>query len=256
MYHYSWLELIPGLQHALEGIHVGGFEVGHNALAIMSAWFVCLLLVALALVARKGLDAAIARQGNERFLADRTLNLRTGFELLTEGLDNLLTSILGKHDARAFFGLLAGLFAYILTGNLMGLLPGMVPPTDNVNTNLAMAAVVMITFNAVGMKRQGVVAYFKHMAGPMLAVAWLLLPIEMLTMFIVRPVSLTLRLTGNIFGDHTVFGIFSGLFYPYVPMSWIFLGLGLMVSVIQALVFTLLTSVYISLAAPHGDHHH
>ena len=234
---------------------MAGYEVGPNALAIMSAWFVCFVLVGLALIARSGLDAAAARQGNERYLADSGLNVRTAFELLTEGLDNLFTSVLGKHDARTFFWLLAGLFAYILTSNLMGLMPGLVPPTDNVNTNLAMALVVLVVYNGVGIMRQGVVAYFKHMAGPMLAISVLILPIEMLTMFVVRPMSLTLRLTGNIFGDHTVFGIFSGLFYPYVPMSWIFLGLGLMVSVIQALVFTLLTSVYISLAAPHGDHH-
>ena len=73
-------------------------------------------------------------------------------------------------------------------------------------------------------------------------------------MFVVRPFSLTLRLTGNMFGDHMVFGIMSDLVPPVLPS--VFLGLGSFVSFIQALVFTLLSAVYIALATAHDDDHH
>ena len=251
MYHYSWLELtgaVEALEHAL---HV----TQGQALAISGAWVVCFFLLFMAWIARMGLDRAIAKGGTAQFVPDGTLTVRNVFELLTEGLDGLLTSILGKHDARTFFMLLAGLFTYILANNLMGILPGFLPPTDNVNTNFAMAVVVLLVFNGVGMMRQGVGPYFKHLLGPVWWLAPLLFIVEALGLFVVRPVSLSLRLTGNIFGDHMVFGIMSELTHGIV-IPFIFLGLGIFVSFIQALVFTLLSSVYISVAATVEDHGH
>lgn len=252
MYHYSWLELTGGVEAIEHALHLPA----NHALAILGSWVVCLFLTVMALIARSGLNSARARGGAEQYLADGRLSVRNIFELLTEGLDNLLVSILGKHDARGYFGLLAGLFTYILTSNLMGLLPGMLPPTDNINTNLAMALVVLLTFNGVGISRHGPVAYFKHLLGPVWWLAPLLFVVEALGLFLVRPISLSLRLTGNIFGDHMVFGIMSELTNGIV-IPFIFLGLGIFVSFIQALVFTLLSSVYIAVAAAHegGDHH-
>lgn len=251
MYHYSWLELTPLVEAVEHATHLPQ----NHALAILGSWVVCLFLVAMALIARAGLNSARARGGTEQYLADGGLSIRNIFELLTEGLDGLLVSILGKHDARTFFGLLAGLFTYILTSNMMGLLPGMLPPTDNINTNLAMSVVVLVAFNGVGMARQGVGPYFKHLLGPVWWLAPLLFTVEGLGLFVVRPISLSLRLTGNIFGDHMVFGIMSELTHGIV-IPFIFLGLGIFVSFIQALVFTLLSSVYIAVAAAHEDHGH
>lgn len=254
MYHYSWLELIPGAMEGLE--HSLGLTSG-QALAILGSWTICIVLVLVALVARAGLNAAIARGGTAQYVPDHRLSLRNTFELLVEGLDGLFQSILGRADARGFFWLLGGLFTYILASNLMGIVPGLLPPTDNINTNMAMALVVLITFNAVGISRQGFVPYFKHLLGPVWWLSPLLFLVEFLGLFVVRPVSLSLRLTGNIFGDHLVFGIMSQLTHGIV-IPFIFLGLGIFVSFIQALVFTLLTSVYIAVAAikeDHGDHH-
>lgn len=252
MYHYSWLELTPLVEAVEHATHLPA----NHALAIVGAWVICLFLTLMALIARSGLNSARAKGGTDQFLADGRLSIRNIFELLTEGLDGLLVSILGKHDARGYFGLLAGLFTYILTSNLVGLLPGMLPPTDNINTNLAMALVVLVTFNAVGISRHGPVNYFKHLLGPVWWLAPLLFVVESLGLFLVRPISLSLRLTGNIFGDHMVFGIMSELTHGIV-IPFIFLGLGIFVSFIQALVFTLLSSVYIAVAAAHegGEHH-
>lgn len=252
MYHYSWLELTGGVEAIEHALHLAP----NHALAILGSWLVCLLLTLVALVGRAGLNRARARGGTEQYLADGSLTVRNMFELLTEGLDDLLGSILGKHDARLFFGLLAGLFTYILASNVIGLLPGMLPPTDNINTNMAMAVVVLVVFNAVGISRNGPVAYFKHLLGPVWWLAPLLFVVEAMGLFLVRPISLSLRLTGNIFGDHMVFGIMSELTHGIV-IPFIFLGLGIFVSFIQALVFTLLSSVYIAVAAAHegGDHH-
>lgn len=250
MYHYSWLDLtgIPSaLEHALHITHAQG-------LAVTSSWVVCFFLIAMGLIARSSLNAAMATAGSARFVPDNKLTVRNAFELLTEGLDGLFQSVLGKHDARIFFGLLAGLFTYILASNLMGILPGLLPPTDNVNTNFAMALVVLVTFNGVGIARQGVGPYFKHLLGPVWWLAPLLFAVEFISLFLVRPVSLSLRLTGNIFGDHMVFGIMSELTKIIIPFA--FLGLGIFVSFIQALVFTLLSSVYIAVAATHEDHGH
>ena len=254
MYHYSWLELIPGAESGLESAL--GLTSG-QALAIMGSWTICLILTVVALLARSGLNAAIAKGGTAQFVPDSRLSLRNSFELLVEGLDDLFQSILGKKDARAFFWLLGGVFTYILASNLMGTFPGLLPPTDNINTNMAMALVVLVTFNAVGISRQGLGPYFKHLLGPVWWLSPLLFLVEFLGLFVVRPISLSLRLTGNIFGDHLVFGIMSQLTHGIV-IPFIFLGLGIFVSFIQALVFTLLSSVYIAVAATvedHGDHH-
>lgn len=251
MYHYSWLELTGGVEALEEALHVNS----NQALAMLGAWLVCLLLIVAALLGRMGLNAAIARGGSAQYVPDGSLTPRNVWELLTEGLDGLFASIMGRQDARAYFGLLAGLFTYILTCNLMGVIPGLLPPTDNVNTNFAMALVILVTFNAVGISRQGPVNYFKHLLGPVWWLAPLLFVVEGLGLFVVRPVSLSLRLTGNIFGDHMVFGIMSQLTHGIV-IPFIFLGLGIFVSFIQALVFTLLSSVYIAVAAIKEDHGH
>lgn len=252
MYHFSWLELIPGAAEGLEhALHLSSGQ----AISVLGAWWVCLLLVGFALLARSGLNRAIARGGIAQYVPDAGLSLRNIGELLTDGLDGLFGSVLGKKDARVFFPLLAGLFTYILTSNLQGVIPGFLPPTDNLNTNLGMALVVTVVFNGVGMYRQGPLNYLKHMCGPVWWLAWLMFPVEALGMFLIRPASLTLRLTGNIFGDHMVFGIMSEVTHGLV-VPFLFLGLGIFVSFIQALVFTLLSTVYIAVAAAHEDHGH
>jgi F-type H+-transporting ATPase subunit a len=135
----------------------------------------------------------------------------------------------------------------------MGLLPGFSPPTTNFNVTLALGLLSFTAYNVFGFKEQGL-GYLKHFVGPMLWLAPLMIPLELISNF-VRPFSLALRLLGNMTGDHTVLEIFTDLTKVIIPV--IFYGLGTFVSFVQAFVFTLLSMVYVSLAVTHhgGDHH-
>jgi F-type H+-transporting ATPase subunit a len=141
------------------------------------------------------------------------------------------------------------LFVFIFASNLLGLIPVFQPATDNMNTTLALGLFVFLYYNYAGFKAHGA-AYLKHFLGPVLWLAPLMLVIE-LASHLFRPLSLALRLRGNILGDHIVLGVFSGL-VPYL-LPVIFYGLGVFVAFMQAFVFCLMTMVYISLSTSH-DH--
>ena len=172
------------------------------------------------------------------------------FEVLCESLLNLMEGIMGP-KAVQHFPLIAAIFLYVLTCNLIGLIPGVTPPTENLNTNLAVSSVVFVYYNYHGIRAHGAFHYFKHFLGPVVWLGPLMLVIEIIS-HLVRPLSLGIRLFGNMMGDHTVLGIFSEMTPILVPV--IFLGLGLFVSVIQAFVFSLLSIVYISLATETAHH--
>jgi F-type H+-transporting ATPase subunit a len=272
MYHYTWLQGDPESsgEHLWEMlVHAGLFQTQDQALAFMSAWVLCFFILGLSLVARMGLNRARAAGGTLQFVPDRTLSIRNIFELCTGGLYNLCKDLLGAKDAPKFFWLSGGLFIYILLGNFMGLIPGFMSPTGSMDHNFAMAFVVLIVFNFMGLKTHGA-GYVKHMAGPWLGLLGillnvLLLSIETVSYLVVRPYSLSLRLMGNMFGDHMVFGIMTdltsnatgGIIEGGIPLlvPCAFLGLGMFVSIIQALVFTLLSTIYIALAVAHEDDH-
>jgi F-type H+-transporting ATPase subunit a len=249
---FSWFHLIPPVGH---DTLVPGLD--HGTYLLFTTWFVCLLLIGFALVARSQLQAATSRAGIEKYYADSRFSARTIAELIGENWMSLLQGTMGHADAKRFFPLTATLFTYILACNLMALIPGMQPPTDNVNTNVGMAVMVFLVFNYVGLSRDAR-GYLGHMWGPVPLLGLLLFPIELISLCL-RPMTLTLRLFGNIFGDHTVFGVISG-FPPYIGVPSVFLGLAVGVSFIQAFVFALLSSMYIGLAMPHhehaDDHHH
>jgi F-type H+-transporting ATPase subunit a len=252
MYHFSWVELLEAPFHAIESLEWQGQAIGHNnAVAIMSSYLIAGMLILFALVARRQLNTARATGGTLQYVPASRLSVRNIFEIYVSSIMNLCTSMLSKADAKRFFWLIGGLFIYILCSNLLAVIPGGLPPTDKIGTNASMALVVFLVFNYAGIKKNGL-GYFKHMAGPVWWLAWLIFPIELVGL-IVRPVSLSLRLMGNMVGDHTVFGIMSDLTYLVVPA--IFLGLGIFVSFIQAFVFTLLTIIYIALSLGGDDQH-
>ncbi len=254
MYHFSWVQLAEPLIHALDvflqsqGMTESAAHTG--AIVVLSSWVVALGLIGAALLARRGLDRARARDPQERFVSDGTLTIRNFFEIFTEGLLNLSMSALDRTHAVRYFPLIAGLFIYIFFSNLWAIVPGGLPPTDNLNNNAGMAIIVFLVFNWVGIRSQGL-GYFKHMGGPVWWLAPLIFVIELVGLFI-RPVSLTLRLMGNMYGDHTVFGVMTDMVPILVPS--IFLGLGIFVCFLQAFVFTLLSVIYIALSLPQHDH--
>jgi F-type H+-transporting ATPase subunit a len=247
-YHFSWFQLHEGLIHAIE--HLRDDVTHDDAIRVVTSWAICIGLLVLALMARTGLNRIQSKGGTAQFIPGKGLGLAAMFELFTGAILGMLDGLLTKADAHRYFWLLGGTFLYIFVSNLMSVIPGGLPPTDNINTNAAMAIVVLCVYVFEGVRRTGL-DFFKHMMGPVPALVPLIFVIEAAGVFIIRPASLTLRLFGNINGDHQVFTEMLNLVPVVVPA--IFLGLGIWVSFLQAFVFTLLSAIYLMLSVDHGD---
>ncbi|HEY5497855.1 MAG TPA: F0F1 ATP synthase subunit A [Syntrophales bacterium] len=187
------------------------------------------------------------------FLATRRLQLTPGgfqntMEVFVSAIQKLLIDTMGTQGMR-FFPLIATLGFFILTSNLIGLIPGLESPTANLNTTVAMALVVFVLTHIVGVQIQGL-KYFKQFLGPIWWLTPLMLPIEIVS-HISRPVSLSMRLFGNIEGGHIVLFVLFILVPLLVPLP--ILVLKLLISVIQTLVFMLLSMMYI--AGAMEEHH-
>lgn len=227
--HFNWTQLIPGVGHSYT--HVA-------TLIIASA-----LLIMMGLMARARLGS-----GEAAIIPTNKFSLRGIFEVLTEYIGGMSEQVIGHHG-RAFAPYFAAIFTYILFNNLIGLIPGMTPATENFNTTFAFGVFSFLAYNFIGIKEGGL-GYLKHFLGPVIWLAPLMLLIELISHFI-RPLTLGLRLANVMTGDHTVLSVFLGLFPlgPAIP----FYAMGLLVCTIQAFVFTLLSMVYIALATAH-DH--
>jgi F-type H+-transporting ATPase subunit a len=190
-------------------------------------------------------------QGNDRgVVPPRKFTFRNMFEILAESLYGFVEGAMGEAHARRFYPLIGALFIFILFANLFALIPGFTAPTDSLKTNVGIAILVFLLTHYYGVKEHGP-AYFKHFLGPVPALIPLMLPIELIS-HLVRPVSLSLRLMGNMLADHKVVMSFFALIPIVVPLP--FMLLGLLVCLIQALVFCTLAMVYISMAMEHEEH--
>jgi F-type H+-transporting ATPase subunit a len=228
---FTWMGLIPGLKSL--PVHVA------------MALFVFALLVFFVLRANRQVAAA-----SDAAVPDDSLTFRNIAELLVEGISGMAEGILG-HDARKYIPLYGSFFIFILVSNLIALVPGFSPPTSNFNITFALGVISFIAYNTYGFKEQGV-GYLKHFVGPMVWLAPLMIPLELISN-LVRPFSLGMRLFGNITGDHAVLEIFTEMTKLVIPV--VFYALGTFVSFVQAFVFTLLSMVYVSLATAHEEHH-
>ena len=204
--------------------------------------------------ARLSLNRELKKE-NGGIVPPATLTYRNVFEILAEKLYGLCEQAMGPHEAKLYFPFIGTLFCFIFFSNLIGAIPGFTPPTDNLNTTVALGAFVFIYYNVRGIIAQGPLGHVKHFFGPTLSwsLCWLapLMFVIEIVSHVFRPISLGLRLRGNIMGDHVVHGVFSALVPIGLPV--IFLGLGVFVAFIQAFVFSLMTMVYISLSTAH-DH--
>jgi F-type H+-transporting ATPase subunit a len=208
------------------------------------------LLVVLMAVAGAQLKRVMrSANGDGGLIPDAKLSFRGFFEIIAESLYKLTESVIGEQDTPIYYPLIGSLFVFVFASNIVGLVPGLLPPTDNLNTTFAIGIFVFVYYNYAGIRAHGL-AYFKHFLGPILWLFPLMLPIELIS-HLARPLSLALRLRGNIMGDHMVLGIFNELVPPLLPV--VFYGLGVFVSFVQAFVFCLMTMVYISLSTAH-DH--
>lgn len=197
--------------------------------------------------------------------------LQNFFEMVVSGLDSFFAGILG-HDARRFTPFLGTLFIYIWCMNLFGLIPGMMSPTggpNGINTTIGLALCVFFYVQYAGLKKLGVGGYFDHLMGsPRDVISWVLVPLNLPIHIIgelAKPLSLSLRLFGNITGEDVLLAAFLGLGVAAtaflhspvgLPLHLPFMFLALLTGTIQALVFTLLSTVYFSMMiAEHEEHH-
>jgi F-type H+-transporting ATPase subunit a len=167
-------------------------------------------------------------------------------EVIVEFFLNLTESSIG-HMGRHFFPFIATIGTYILVCNFLGLIPGFEAPTSNLNTNAAMAIPVFLATHYYGVKTHGL-GYIKHFVGPMRSIVALPLMILMFIIEVIghlaRPLTLSVRLFGNMLAKHMILLIL-GMLVPYfVPIT--ILGLGVLVSIIQAYVFALLSTLYLA----------
>lgn len=189
----------------------------------------------------------------------------TGFsnflESFVESFQKFIIAIMGPRG-KAFVPFLGTIFIYILAMNVLGVFPFMKSPTSSLNTTLALGIVVFVYVQYLAIKDRGLKGFFYHLMGePKDFVSWmivpLMLPIEVLTQ-LSRPITLALRLFGNILGEKILVSFFiivgATLLY-YFPIQTPFMLYGLLVSIMQAMVFTLLSAIYISLALEHTEEH-
>ena len=220
-------------------------KINHQNIHVVMAALVALIITIVIILVHRRL-----KNTEERLIPNPKGTLVNVFEMAVEKILDLMEGDMGPR-AEQFFPLIGTLFIYIFLCNVMGLIPGFLPPTDNVNTNFAMSITVFLYYNYCGIREQGIKNYLKHLMGPLVWLAPLMFVVELVG-HCVRPISLSLRLFGNMTGDHLVLGIFSNLTPILVPV--IFMALGLFISFIQAFVFTLLSMVYLSLAIAHEEH--
>lgn len=186
------------------------------------------------------------------YLATRRLSLQPGgfqnvMEVIVGAVDSLLTDTMG-HAGKKFFPLIATLGLFILTSNLLGIIPGFESPTANLNTTVSMAVVVFFLTHIVGVKMHGA-KYIKQFMGPVWWLTPLMMPIEIIS-HLSRPLSLSVRLFGNIMGEDIVLAVVLLLVPLIVPLP-VFV-LMIFTSIIQTLVFMLLAMMYIAGAMEEG----
>jgi F-type H+-transporting ATPase subunit a len=200
----------------------------HLGVHVLYTWLVMLLLIGLALFVKGSIKTIPG-------------GLQNFFEPVISGIEGMIEETMGHHG-KAYFPLIASIAFFILASNLIALIPGFYPPTANLNTNAAMALTVFFMTHAIGVKEHGL-GYFKHFCGPVPWLAPLIIPIELVG-HLARPLSLTLRLFGNMYGHEIVLMIFFTLVPVLVPLPMMLMGV--MVAFIQAFVFMLLSMIYIA----------
>lgn len=193
-------------------------------------WFVMLLLIVLAFLMTRKLDIYPGK-------------LQNAFEVMIEGVRGLVEDSMGP-EGKKFFPLIATLAFFILISNLLGVFPGFESPTANLNTTVAMALVVFVLTHVIGIKVHGF-KYIKQFMGPVWWMTPIMLPIEIVS-HLARPLSLSVRLFGNIRGEDLVLAIVLMLVPFLMPLPVVILMI--FTSIIQTLVFMMLSMIYISLA--------
>lgn len=234
---------------------------------ILMSGVVVVALVVIALWVRRSYTGS----REDAVLPDDGLTWRNFIEMTFGYMLDQMSQLMPREEAKRYLPLIATLTIFILFSNLLGLVPGFLPPTQNLNTSFAMAVAVFVGYNFIGFRHHGL-SYLEEFAAPVgisdlvgeesggliwLVGAFVWLDMNILFVFIetishsFRPISLAVRLTGNMGGDHQVLAQFGELIPLGLPIPFLFFGL--LVSLIQTLVFALLSVAYIALAT-EGTH--
>ncbi len=204
-----------------------------------SNWLVMeLLVVALIMVI-----VAVLRG---RLSAENPGKVQQVFELIYEFIADTISQVGVNHGER-FIYYIGTIFIFILSMNLIGMIPGLDAPTNYIPVTVGLAVVTFFYYNIAGFNELGI-GYLKQFMGPVAWLAPLMIPIEIISHF-VRPLSLSVRLYGNMFAGEQVTSIFLALTFLFIPI--IFMLLHIFVALVQTYVFTLLTTIYIGGATSH-----
>jgi F-type H+-transporting ATPase subunit a len=211
----------------------------------ITAALVAVVLIAFAIRVRGKLAAT-----EQALEPDPGFSARNLAEAFVEAITGMTEGVIGHH-AEQYVPLLASFFAFILLGNLLGLVPGFAPPTSDFHVTFALGMISFVMYHYYGIRSNGAGKYIKHFLGPVMLLAPLMFVVEMFSNAF-RPISLGIRLYANMFADHQVIEIFTDKTKFLVPV--IFYVLGAFVSVVQAFVFTMLSAIYIALGLAHEAH--
>ena len=256
--HTSWLTYL--LAYAKDTLSHNAHNIGDSFVAkhhpswqsfepIATALLIAVLVLALAAGARSRLSKT-----EEAVIPEDRLSLRTFMEVFLGYFYDLAKSVMGPDRAKKYFPIVGASALFVFFCNIMALLPGMPIATTSLSITLGCALVVFLFFNFYGLSANGW-HYIKHLAGPVWYLYPLIFVIELFST-LVRPLTLAVRLMLNMAVDHLILGIFLGLVCVFVPVP--LMVLGVLVILIQTLVFSLLTCIYIGLATEpmHHDEHH
>jgi len=216
------------MEHPLNVSMLFGMAFSHKFWHVTITFLVVLIVIFLGSLAMKK-DAEVP---------GRTQN---ALELFVKGVYNMCDDVMGV-EGRPYIPLIFGIGLYVAFSNFLGLIPGFLAPTSNLNSTAAPALVVFVVYQYIGIRKHGA-GYIKHFLGPVIWLAPLMLVIELIGHF-ARPLSLSMRLFGNIFGEDLVIIILFMLVPFLVPLPMFFLGL--FTSALQAYVFMMLSMIYIS----------
>ena len=252
--HTTWLTFILGAMK--DNLAANAEAIGNSLMnghppswmsfePIIAAIFVAAVVLILAFLARSRLVKL-----DEAVIPDDKLSLRTFMEVFLGYFYDLAKSMMGPERAKKYFPIIGTSAIFVFFANVMALIPGMPVATSNLNITLGCAIVVFVLFNFYGIKTNGW-GYIKHLAGPAWYLAPLVFVIEIISLC-VRPITLAVRLMLNMSVDHLILSIFVSLVALVVPVP--LMVLGCLIVLIQTLVFTLLTTIYISLATEHEHH--
>jgi len=208
-----------------EAIGLGHFA--HAYPHVIYSWFVILLLIVFAVLATRKIEMIPTKAQNF-------------FEIVISGMEEFMVDVTGE-EGRWFFPVIATIFIYIATCNLLGLVPGFYPPTASINTTAACAVPVFLFTHFIGIKYHGI-KYIKHFLGPVWWLIPIIFPIEVIG-HLARILSLSFRLFGNITGHELVLAILfmlAGAFFAPLPI----MAMGIFVALVQAFVFFLLSIMY------------